>query len=154
MIFPFPSVDLGITVVSVLQNTRSSTLDGEGEGHIWVPVPTTPKCDKEPIWYVTFHLRDRHGEGTAQLRSATESRRNHRSCEWTSTLSDMVIVPAQKLSGRVSERSLRDLRVNELHLATPTTKCNNYPVSSGKWLKIKAIKQTKKTKTQDISILL
>ena len=47
----------------------------------------------------------------------------------------MVIVPVQKLSGRVSERSLRDLRVNELHLATPTTKCNNYPVSSGKWLK-------------------
>ena len=154
MIFPFPSVDLGITVVSVLQNTRSSTLDGEGEGHIWVPVPTTTKCDKEPIWYVTFHLRDRHGEGAAQLRSATEIAPKSPFLWVNKYPTGMVIVPAQKLSGRVSERSLRDLRVNELHLATPTTKCNNYPVSSGKWLKIKAIKQTKKTKTQDISILL
>ena len=68
----------------------------------------------------------------------------------------MVIVPAQKLSGRVSERSLRDLRVNELHLATPTTKCNKLSSIMIQWqvVKKKAIKQTNKTKTQDISILL
>ena len=33
--FPFPSVDLGITVVSVLQNTCGVNI-GEGAGHIWV----------------------------------------------------------------------------------------------------------------------
>ena len=35
VIFPFPSVDLGIAVISVLQNTRLKI--GEGEAHIWVP---------------------------------------------------------------------------------------------------------------------
>ena len=33
--FPFPSVDLGIIVVSVLQNNCGVNI-GEGEGHIWV----------------------------------------------------------------------------------------------------------------------
>ena len=33
--FPFPNVDLGITVVSVLQNTCGVNI-GEGAGHIWV----------------------------------------------------------------------------------------------------------------------
>ena len=36
MHFPFPNVDLGITVVSVLQNTRNPLNIGDGEGHIWV----------------------------------------------------------------------------------------------------------------------
>ena len=36
MRFPFPNVDLGITVVSVLQNTRNPLNIGDGEGHIWV----------------------------------------------------------------------------------------------------------------------
>ena len=58
------------------------------------------------MWRSTFEIC------TAKARRSfaplQKSRRNHRSYGWTDTLSGMVIVPAQKLSGRVSERSLRD----------------------------------------------